>query len=916
MPVIPSPGDVYRGLSAPGNPASGEHFPLKSEIVDLLAGRATNLPTRADLIASTMPTTQNMVFCFGGTVVGDGLGGLFTRQATEGTSARRCQSADGVWWEHIPDAGGVNSIDQFGALGSNSTLDTAALVAALADGYAYVPGNKAYAFNLSGTQMQAVLPNLDKVAFGKKTRINMGAGIFTFGGGATEAIINVGANGANLELVGAAPIKLTMTSVNPTITGGAHDFLITYNTTENPVALGIAPGHVLRTYNVGPMPIVNGDNGAFGIGRIRPIPNEIIQPVYNTGTITFAAGGGTAAFSGGDRPLSESVSIGDLITCKGQTRAVSSVGGTTVSIVGAWDSLGASGETNFILTLPNSGTVAVSGTTVTGTSTLFQSQANVGDGFLCDGQFIEITAIASNLSMTLATAPSAAISAGAPYSIITNGCYHDAASEITAVTTSSIQIRSRSFRKPPVNRVIGGDFYVLTTVLKATGAGDGLKMGQAGTLSLFENVALLGPRANNGVGILMQGRTDSVPLMPTGLPHGNVTQRGFQSSLHCGGFVAVLDWQYNIMNGPGCFIDARGIASSGAISFALYAFEASQTNLRRATMSGSIRQNMQINAGAHVLGTELKCVSGAQDGARFLTGSTLYAESFFLIGNGVMGLRSFSASVEISIGANLWSGAAAFYIERAGTVDIADYIIAGAVGSGIDAQYGNRSYVVDSWITGCRGNGINNVGSEVVADGTAITGSGNIASYNNNQGTTFIRNGFVRNAVVALRSDGGGIHYASGSRIPSVEVNGTRSIIDTTSPLGAAPTVAGVPRFNEITKDGSVILNGAAASGFGVPGIRIAGGSNTNFKQTVQSTQDCASVGAGLQLALPADITVTGAAVGMIVTVTSNLGNEVLSYYGRVVSANTVRVYVINNSAGAVDPALATYTVSVEGFTA
>jgi hypothetical protein len=503
-----------------------------------------------------------------------------------------------------------------------------------------------------------------------------------------------------------------------------------------------------------------------------------------------------------------------------------------------------------------------------------------------------------------------------PYSIVTNGCYHDGPFEITGVTTSTIKVRNRSIKKPPLRRVVGGDFNVLTTVLKATGASDGLKMGQEGGIALFENVALLGTRTGNAAGILTQGRIGAVPLTSGGLSFGDATQRALRSSVQVGGFVAVLDWVFNIFNGAGSLIDARMIAAGGALLFNYYGLEGSELNARRAVFNGSSNNNVLVNSGARMLGTEAKIVGGNGDGIRLGAGASLYAESLFLIGNAIMGLRSATPLIDISQGINLFSGASAFYMERGAGAKISNYIIAGAVSAGIDAQFSGLVHVNDTWITGNRANGINNNGGLVNADGSAVTGSGNIGSYILAQGETWFRGGFLRNAIVSMRSDGGGRHFAPGSRVPTAEVSGALSLIDLSSPLGSAATLTGVPRYNEITKDGAIILNGAASTGFGVPGIRIAGGSNTNFTLSVNSTQDCASVGAGLQLALPADVTVTGAAVGMIVSVTSNLANEFLSYYGRVTAANTVRVYVINNSASAFDPPNATYTIKVEGFTA
>jgi hypothetical protein len=155
MPVIPSPSDVFRAFSTPGNPASGEHRPDKVDIVSMLAGRAGMLPTRQDLIDSPQPAEQEYVFCFGGVNIGDGLGGLFERRAIEGTSARRCQSADGAWWEHFPGWAGVDTI------GSEEATNLTVEVAAGRDGYSSLLAKFQSLDATAGVQTHASAANLD-----------------------------------------------------------------------------------------------------------------------------------------------------------------------------------------------------------------------------------------------------------------------------------------------------------------------------------------------------------------------------------------------------------------------------------------------------------------------------------------------------------------------------------------------------------------------------------------------------------------------------------------------------------------------------------------------------------------------------------------------------------------------------------
>lgn len=87
--------------------------------------------TRAALAAANVDSTISVVSTLGNATAGDGGGGTFKRAASQPSHEARTQSADGAWWEFVPDSGTVSPM-HCGAVGDGATNDHDAVEAAFA----------------------------------------------------------------------------------------------------------------------------------------------------------------------------------------------------------------------------------------------------------------------------------------------------------------------------------------------------------------------------------------------------------------------------------------------------------------------------------------------------------------------------------------------------------------------------------------------------------------------------------------------------------------------------------------------------------------------------------------------------------------------------------------------------------------
>ena len=97
--------------------------------LDTLAG--THFDSRAEIAAASIPAPVSHVRTAGYGSAGDGGGALYRRVASEPTHNLKVQSADGAWWELVPENGAIN-VRQAGAKGDGVTNDGQAFLDCLA----------------------------------------------------------------------------------------------------------------------------------------------------------------------------------------------------------------------------------------------------------------------------------------------------------------------------------------------------------------------------------------------------------------------------------------------------------------------------------------------------------------------------------------------------------------------------------------------------------------------------------------------------------------------------------------------------------------------------------------------------------------------------------------------------------------
>lgn len=752
---------------------------------------------------------------------------------------------------------------------------------------------------VSAADSPAVLPKLGMIDAVAPVTLLLDAGVHAT---TTGNVANVGNNG-RLTIEGAAPISTTLSSV-ASVSGAPGNYTVVLNLAD---ASGIAAGHYLKIDNAVPLVHLSGDLSVY---RQRVARNELLRTSAMLGTVTAATGGGSVSWSSiGAGALSDYVAEGDLVTIKGQTRQVVSVGASSANISGAW-ALGVAGSSDYFVSRPNSGTVStggVSSASVAGSGSAFAAEANVGDLLLCDGQMAVITAIGSAAGLTVS--PAVTIAAGSPYSIITPAVAHEGTHRVTAVAGNAVTVlnRWRGPFAPPVNRVSGGDVKAIRTVLYNSGSGDGFSFGQGASIALLNNLVVRGSNGSTGThGIALNGRTAEGPtqLGPTGIC---CTGDGF----------AAVEWGRGAFVGTGGNLQSRRSHYCGNLNFGVWAMENATIGMREVVVSGTSGRGVQANAGAVLLFTEGQAVGNASDGVNLLDGATLYGEIPFFWQNGGMGLRiGGTAGCHLSNGAVGLNAASGVYAHFGAVCDLSLALFVGNARENLEAYGGATLYAAGLWSVGCRGTAGNGRGlyaenARISAADCAITGNsgGPVELYGANS-TLDAPASYMTGAA------GGGVRVRSGASAvlsngrPELvtAATGGEILIENVSP---APTVAGVARVNERANDGALVST-ASGSSTGVAALAINGGSRVTFFKMVTQVFDCPSIPAGGQQSTT--VTVTGAAIsGMVALANSNSMLAGVSLSAHIASADTVTVTLNNNSGAAIDPGNATLTVIVIG---
>ena len=752
---------------------------------------------------------------------------------------------------------------------------------------------------VSATDSPYVLPLLDMIDASGPLTLSLAAGVHTTASG---NIANVGQNG-NVTVSGATPISTTLTSI-ASVSGTSGNYSVVVNVAD---ATGMVVGDYLKLDNVVPLAHLSGDNAIF---RQREAPNELLRSTEFLGTITANTGGGSASWSSvAAGVLTDYVQIGDLLTIKGQTRVVSSVGVSSVGIAGAWD-LGVSSSLDYFISRPNSGTVSTGGVpsaTVAGASSSFTTEANTGDLLLCDGQMTLITNIASAISMTVS--PAVTITAGTAYSIISPAIAHEGTHRITNVAGNAVTVLNhwRGAFAPPVNRVSGGDVQAIRTVLYNSGTGDGFSFGQNASLSWLNDLVLRGDNSSSGShGIALNGRSPEGP-----------TQMGPTGMICTGDGFAAVEWGRGAFVGVGCNIQSRKSHFCGNIGIGVWALESATVGMREVVVSGNNDRGMQINAGSTLLFTDGIAAGNASDGINLMYGATIYGEIPVIWQNGLMGIRlNGNASCHVSNGVCGLNAASGIYAHYNSSADLSLGLFVANARENIEIYgeskvYGDSLTSVGSRGTAGNGRGIYAEHSQISASNCSMVGNGGgPIELSGSSGLLDAPSSYLRgtaNGGIRVRKNAQAV-LTSGKPESVTVATGGNILIDSVSPT---PTLSGVARVNERANDGSIV-NSAAGTSTGVEALSVSGGSRLTFFAMTTAVFDCPSIAAGGQQTTT--VTVAGALVtGMVAMVNSNSVPAGVSLSAHIMSSDTVTVTFNNNSGVALDPGNATLTVVVIG---
>ncbi len=657
---------------------------------------------------------------------------------------------------------------------------------ALAQGKRVQVSPSTASISVSTTDSPYVLPYLYLIDAEANLTISLATGVHLT---TANNIANIGQN-ENITLSGANPIATTLVAIN-SVSGSAGNYTVGIQVAS---ATNIAAGDYLKLDNVVPLMTLSGDNSVF---RARLAPNELGNQLANLGNITTVAGGATASWAAVYAgSLSDYISPGDLLTVKGQTRVVDVVSTTSVSILGTWD-VGAVASRAWYLSRPNSGTVntkaaANTGTigtggvpsqTITGVSTLFltevavndliqvgtvyakvtaiasdlsltvdaavtiadgsaydiikpsttvqgvttafTTQANVGDVILADGGMSVVTAIGGVGTMTVS--PAMKLPIGTPYSIITPGVAHEGTHEVVSVVGNIVTVTNkwRGSYAPAIKAISGGEVKAIKTILRNSGSGDGFFFSQNSAINFINNLVLKG----NGIstsshGLALDGRTTEGP-----------TQIGPVGMANAGDGFAVTGFGSGAFLGNGCVLQTRRSHYSGNQEFGVWALEGSTANLREVVVSGTNGRGLQINANATLLFTEGQSAGNAGDGLSSESGATIYAEIPCFWQNGGTGMRFTGATgVHVNEGITGINVASGVFASASAVGEVSRVLSVGNGRENFEIIENSNMVANEIWATGGRattgtGRGVFCIGSQVAMNGAALTNNGGGPGY-------------------------------------------------------------------------------------------------------------------------------------------------------------------------------------------
>jgi hypothetical protein len=491
--------------------------------------------------------------------------------------------------------------------------DYTSLKAAIATGNSVLIPTTTSSIAVDAADVSDVLVGLSQIRAEHDVTLTLAAGTHTV---STGNIANVGQN-QNIFIQGATPVATTLSSVD-TVTGSAGNWTVTATLAST---TGIAIGDVVKIDNVTPgrvyFPTTVGDR--------RPASNEMAIGIYAMGEVTTTTGGTTVNLT--KSVASSFLQPGDLVTIRGETRVVDTVGTNSFTVTSGF-TYGLVSYQWWYYHIPNAGTVtATASATVTGTSTLFTTEANIGDLLVVDGCSYKIVGITNDTSLTVSHAVT--IPAGSKYTIVTAGILHQGSFIVTNVSGSQITYTSKARYVPtlPTKKVSGGTVNVLKTVLRNTGTGNGFVFNRGAVIGNIKNVAIVG---NN-----LSTTSDGIKLNND--PTGDSGSYDLGSSVaNLGANVSVINWGFGATLQSGCTLFAKNGHFCNNLTRGVSNEDGSTSYLREAVVSHN--NGIGIFAGGgYVRGSEAVVCANNLQGLRINVGNGSYGDAWYAWGNGSHG---------------------------------------------------------------------------------------------------------------------------------------------------------------------------------------------------------------------------------------------------------------------------------------
>jgi hypothetical protein len=617
----------------------------------------------------------------------------------------------------------------------------------------------------------------------------------------------------------------------------------------------------------------------------RPPKGQLNNCLTNLGEITVTGTSATLTLSNATSHLAN----GDLVLLRGQVRTVSALTASSFTINAALTA-NIAGYQYWYRTVPLTGTVTVAGTTVTGVGTAFLTEMNVGDYIMISGStFREVTAIATNLSLTIDEALTVGVASA--YGSMAFGELHQGGWVVTGKTGNNITYINtchNTAAKPPVNLITGGEVTIIKTNIKYTSTTNGVTV--KGGQIVLKDISIIG----NGTSTTTSGlnlNSGTAQYSANGILLGTVSISSFGYNVQAAGNSYIYGRGVSLCSG----YTAGGRVAQGARAY----FDSAQFIGNGKAASGT---GLLLTEGAYARLSGAKFVANNLYGLRMEVGAATWSDFANYIKNGADGVAAIGG-VNIHFVGDRFIGNIATGLE----LQNGGY---GRVSGGLFIRNNNGIVAAGGKLEAQQISSIANLSNGIAASYLGFSCEEGAFAFNGIYGLYALKTTSVNMSTCHLTSNiGADLYLASkaviygdsvGFGVPVATsvfaINGGNAAFTNAIGLLTANVNIGLNSYNPI--DGTVVSDGTAT---------------TSYKPlTATITANIGSIAANTTAIQT--VTVAGATVdsdNFVVVGTSGNNPAGLILTAAVTAANTVTISLSNVSAAAIDPASQTYRVVV-----